>query len=152
MNLSTTPVPTQSMTIYKQFANGEPYSAKDIANKLGILPNTVYRAVRPLIKLGLIEKINTYPSTYKAVPDDLAMSWYIRNAAADFRQMFGPSLPNTPNDSLPRISIIKDRRALLTICEREARNAKKTMNYIVSGHSIPDGTILAEHWHSFIHF
>ncbi len=143
MKLSTTPVPSQSLAVYKIISACDTANAKEIAIQLQVLPNTIYRAVRPLLKLNLIEKLSTYPVSFKVLPNDLAMNWYVRNAAIDYRQIFGGTVAVSSDDTLPRLSIIKDRKALLAICEKEAQIAKKTIDYIVSGHSVPNSTILA---------
>ena len=136
-------VPSQSTAVYKLLSQSEKLTARQIADELGILPNTVYRAAKPLVELGMAEQTNDYPVSFRARPNDTAMNWYLRAVAKSFRQDFGHSDPKPEDDSLPTITFIKDRKQLLAIGKQEARNAKKTIDYIVSGHRIPDSTVLA---------
>lgn len=135
--------PTQSATVYKLLAKHESLTARQIAEGLNILPNTVYRAVRPLIELGIVEETNDYPVAFRAVPKDTAMDWYLRAATQSFRLDFGGHPVINKESSVPAITFIKDREQLLRLTEQEARKATKTLNYIVSGHSVPDSTVLA---------
>lgn len=136
-------VPKQSANLYRLFKESDALNARQIADRLNILPHTVYRAVKPLMALGMLEQLDTYPVSFKAAPTLDAMNWYMRAAAQSFRQDFGTTQAKPSDASLPSITFIKDREALLKIGEQEARKAKKTINYIVSGHRIPDSTVLA---------
>lgn len=136
-------VPKQSTKAYKLLSAGGDLTAREIADKLGILPNTVYRAIKPLTELGMVEALNTYPVTYRANSTASAMDWYLRVAAQSFRKDFGNVSAKTNDDALPSITFIKDRKSLLTITEQEARKAIKTINFIVSGHRVADSTVLA---------
>ncbi len=80
------------------------------------------------------------------MPNDTAMTWYLKAAAQSFKLEFGGPVPKQigqMGSSLPSITFIKDRQQLLAIGEQEARQAKHSINYIVSGHRIPDSTVLA---------
>jgi sugar-specific transcriptional regulator TrmB len=133
----------QSADVYRVLVHSGDLTARQIGKELGILPNSVYRAVKSLIALGMAEKLDEYPVRYRAKPANSAMDWYMRAAAQSFRQDFGNDVTKPADNSLPTITFIKDRQHLLRICERDARNATKTINYIVSGHGIPDSTVLA---------
>ncbi|CAN5636625.1 hypothetical protein BH23PAT1_BH23PAT1_4100 [soil metagenome] len=142
MQLHKQAVPKQSARVYRLLNSTGNLTAKQIGKELCILPNTVYRAVKPLIELGMAEELATYPVSFRANPTPDAMNWYLRMAAQGFRKDFGISAPKNTDSSLPSIAFIRDRKSMLAICEQEARRAKKSINYIVSGHSIPDSTVL----------
>ena len=135
--------PKQSTSVYRLLSDSGPFTAQQVADQLHILPNTVYRAVKPLIKLGLVEQLNTYPTKFRANSSADAMDWYMRFAVQSFRQDFGGKVSKRPSAQTPTITFIKDRKSLLTIGEEEARKATRSINYIVSGHPVPDSTVLA---------
>jgi sugar-specific transcriptional regulator TrmB len=136
-------VSRQSAKIYRLLSKSKVLSARQIADELNIFPNAVYRAAKPLAEFGMIEQLDGYPVRYKAVPANSAMNWYLRAAAQSFRREFGSLVSKPTNDSLPTITFIKDREHMLKICEHEARKATSHINYIVSGHRIPDSTVLS---------
>jgi sugar-specific transcriptional regulator TrmB len=136
-------VPKQSARIYRLLTDADDLTAKQIGEKLNILPNTVYRSMKPLIELGMAEELSTYPIRYKANPTADAMNWYLRAAAQSFRQEFGSQAPKHVDDSVPSISFIRNREHLLELEAQDARQATATINYIVSGHGIPDNAVLA---------
>ena len=135
-------VPHQSAEVYRVLEGSKGMTAKQVAKELKVLPNTVYRAVKPLLEFGMIEELGGYPANYKALPPNSAMNWYLRAAAQSFRHDFGVQA-GKKDDSAPSITFIKNREHLLKLGEQDARNAKKSINYIVSGHRVPDSTVLA---------
>lgn len=141
--MSALNISPQSTEVYRLLSDSSDLTAKQIAEKLNVLPNAVYRAMKPLIDFGMAEQLDGYPVRYKAVAAGSAMNWYLRAMARDFRHEFGVSHQQQPDDSEPSITFIKDRQSLLRMGEQDARNATKTINYIVSGHRVPDSTVLA---------
>jgi sugar-specific transcriptional regulator TrmB len=136
-------VPKQSKKVYKLLSESSELTAKQIAEELAILPNAVYRAMKPLVELGMAAQLSSYPMSYKASLRPDAMNWYLRAAAKSFTKDFGDLKPKAIDDSLPSITFIKDREHLLKIVETQNRAAKHTINYIVSGHRVPDSTVLS---------
>ena len=61
-------VSEQGAEIYKLLEGCESMTAKEIAWKLDILPNAVYRVTEKLAALGMVRKIESYPLRFKAVP------------------------------------------------------------------------------------
>lgn len=133
-------VPKQSIKLYKALATVGDMTARDLADKLNILPTAVYRAVKPLIGLGLVEERNTYPTTYRAGSSAIALKWYLRMSAQSFRKDFGVN-PKSVDEALPSITFIKDRTSLRVITEEEARKAKHSIDFILSGHRVADSTL-----------
>ncbi len=133
----------QSADVYRLLSSSDGLTARQIAVGLDILPNTVYRAVKSLLTLGMVEKLASYPVRYKAVPAGSAMNWYLLAAAQSFRQDFGSPETVLANGSGPAMSFIKNRQSLTTFTEQDARRATNSINYIISGHRSPDNNILA---------
>lgn len=136
-------VSPQAREVYKLLEKGKQLNAQDIADELGILPNAVYRVAGKLIELGMIEEISTYPTSYKAVPKQTALSFYLLAASYNFRREFGIVRPSGTKNNAPTIGLIKDRATLLRRSDQDARVAKQSIDIIVSGHEVPGETLLA---------
>lgn len=137
-------VSPQATDIYRLLGDGSALTAQEIADQLDILPNAVYRVTRKLADLGMIEKLGDYPSRYRALPVQTAMSYYLMAATNSFRREFGIQKPSqTTKTSGPTISLIKDRPSMLRRSEIDTRNAKFSIDIIVSGHEVPDDTVMA---------
>jgi hypothetical protein len=136
-------VPQQSRDVYSTLSELGVVTAKEIATKLAIMPNTVYRAMRPLLALGVAEELKGRPIRYRVVPSAAAEEWYVRSALQAYRRDFSSKgkLPSNLNDTLPSLSFIKDRRSLRIITEQEAKKATKSIDFITSGHTVADSTI-----------
>jgi|GEM_PF-1895263 len=134
-------VPKQSVSIFKALSTAGDLTAKELAAQLHILPNAVYRAIKPLIELGMVEVLPTYPTTYRADSMSAALEWYLRAAVRSFQRDFAVPGPKTVEDNLPSITFIKDRDNLRRITEEEARKSKQSIDCILSGHRVADSTI-----------
>lgn len=149
MNKSRSTVPQmkivsrQHENIYKLLLKSGSLTANEIAEKLDILPNAVYRAANKLVELGLIQKAGSYPVSYKANKVNTAMNWYLLGVAQNFRNEFGQEDKKLSKKPVTSISLIKDRPTMLKRGAEDARNARKSIDFIVSGHEVPDETILA---------
>lgn len=141
-------VSEQSAVVYNllQHENRE-MSAQEIAKSLDILPNAVYRVANRLVELGMLSRVESWPMKFKAVPANSAMNWYLLAVAQNFREDFVQDTQDKKKDkSQPEalnISFIRDRKNLLERTNRDAREAKKSINFIVSGLEVPDDTVLA---------
>lgn len=136
-------VSNQSADVYRLLSRSDNLTARQIAAQLEILPNAVYRAVKSLLALGMIEKIVSYPVSYRAIPTSSAMNWYLLAAAQSFWQDFGGQQAIQTDGLSPTITFIRNRQSLLTGIKQDARQATRSINYIISGHRIPDENILA---------
>ncbi|HET7827480.1 MAG TPA: hypothetical protein VFK97_01265, partial [Candidatus Saccharimonadales bacterium] len=79
----------------------------------------------------------------KAVPPQTALSLYLLASSYSFRREFGVTRPSATKNTSPKISLIKDRANLLRRSDQDARAAKHSIDFIVSGHEVPDETFLA---------
>jgi sugar-specific transcriptional regulator TrmB len=137
-------VSPQATEIYRLIGDGQVLTAQEIAHELNILPNAVYRVTKKLADLGMIEKLGDYPARYRALPIQAAMSYYLMAATSSFRREFNIKKPSqTAKNSGPTISLIKDRPSMLRRGASDARAAKQSIDIIVSGHDVPDETVMA---------
>ncbi len=133
----------QSLALYQLLLSSGTLNAKEIGEKMHIVPNSVYRAAEPLISLGMAEKLDSYPVTYKAVSPHSAANWYARALAQNFREAFSDTSNVVLNPDAPSMTFIKDRQHMIDVVEKEILNTKHSFNYIVSGHRVPDSNVLA---------
>lgn len=144
MQTQTKIVSNQTSAVYRLLCGQPPLSAKEIADKLDILPNGVYRLVRRLNELGMVKQLSSYPVRYKALPSSTAMNWYLLTAAHSFKQEFPVPKPDEALISVgPRITLIKDRQNLLLHGDVDVRAATQSVDFVVSGLEVPDSTVLA---------
>lgn len=137
-------VSPQATNMYRLLGDGRVLTAHQIADELDILPNAVYRVAKKLADLGMIEKLGDYPARYRALPVQAAMSYYLMAATSSFRREFGVQNPSQTSKSHgPTISLIKDRPSMLRRSEIDTRNACQSIDIIVSGHNVPDETVMA---------
>lgn len=133
----------QAQKVYRLLGDGSNLTVQEIAEKLDIVPNSVYRLLKRLMALGLVEEVQAYPTAYRAVSPQTALSFYLLAASQNFRREFGITSSNAFSSNTPVISLIKDRETLLKRSEQDVRNCQESIDIIVSGHEIPDAMYLA---------
>jgi sugar-specific transcriptional regulator TrmB len=133
----------QSQAVYHLLSDGSVLTAQAIAEKLNIVPNSVYRLLKRLMSLGLVEEVQSYPISYRAVTPQTALSFYLLAASQNFRREFGMKTNGNFANGSPKISLIKDRPTLLNRTEQDVRQCSESIDIIVSGHEIPDVMYLA---------
>lgn len=107
------PLPPQSLAVLKVLAEeGRAMSARRIAARLGIDPQHVYRAVAPLIKLGMIRSLHMPPHPKRYVCRTLkqAERSYIEYSQRQFDEWLAPALrEGRANDMSRLIDSVKPR-------------------------------------------
>lgn len=136
-------VSPQSASVYKLLNDGDELSAHEIADKLNVLPNAIYRVTKKLVDMGLVEQVDTYPLRFKAIPGQTAANLYMINAMQNFRKEFGVATQAISPGKAPTLSLVKGRNNLLRRDAQDARLARYSIDFIVSGHEVPDENILA---------
>lgn len=139
-NLLLKSLPPQALMIYRTLDGGGAMNAKEIAEKLNIFPNAVYRNIKQLRELGFVDKVRTYPMSFRAKPVDDAMNLYSLMIQESFKSVF--SSGNKQNGKLLDISFIQTRSQLIEMSNSDVEKAKENINIIVSGHELPPDTIL----------
>jgi sugar-specific transcriptional regulator TrmB len=119
-------------------------TAREIGDELRIMPNAVYRAVRHLIDLGVVQQRDSHPVRYDIVPRSVAMGWFLMAAQQSFVKTFG-SATGTQPDGVASMSVVKTRSGLLSKTDKDTALAKRSIDFIVSGLEVPKETILAYH-------
>ena len=141
------PIPKQSLTVYQLLLKERTLSAQDIASKLNIFPNAVYRAAQTLIELELIEKTNTYPVEFQAKSINEALENYLVVSKNSFLENFShvdKRGQNSSNHSQKlSVSFIKTRSELLEMTNSDMKTVQKTIDHIVSGLELPAEIMLS---------
>ena len=131
MNTANGLVSDQALTIYKLLSANNAMTAKEIGDQLRILPNTVYRANKQLLEIGIIEKSDSYPATFSTVPLPSAIGWFLIQAQRDFKQTFGSRESTSANSTTsPNITFIKSRASLLNKTDRDVIAAQKEVKNV----------------------
>lgn len=129
----------QSIEIYKALLKNDKLTAKDIAEKLDILPHAVYRSIKQLLELGFVRELDTYPNVYDATTLERALNRYQVIISDNFNSIFG-LIQHNKNELLD-ISFIQKRSQLLDMTNADVERAKKKINFIVSGFEVPAETV-----------
>lgn len=136
-------VSNQSENVYRLLLSEGEMTAAQIADELDVLPNAIYRVTNKLIKLGLVQKSDSYPVIYKANKVNTAMNWYLLSVAQSFRNEFGNENIKQNTETNASITLIKDRDTLLSRSNGDAIRCNKSIDFIVSGHEVPDELVFS---------
>lgn len=142
----------QSQDLYQTLlSSDQPLSAKQLAAKLDIFPNTVYRLADPLIDIGLIIKAGRYPSQFIAKPVNEGLSLFLLAQNDWFSQQFskpGQIKNLTKNEAIPqsqqiKLSFVQSRDELMRLSVDEINKTNRSVDLLRSGHEIPADVMLA---------
>lgn len=136
----------QAQAVYQTLLNANlPLSAKELAAKLRIFPNTIYRLVDELDHVGLVVKINQYPSQFSAKSADEGLSLFLLNQTDWFSKQF--SNKRGDEDILKsqdiQFSFVRSRDELMNRSAEEINKASESVDILRSGHEIPADVMLA---------
>lgn len=130
----------QSQKLYQTLLNSScPLSAKELSDKLHIYPNLVYRLCTPLIEMGLIDKVNNYPSQFVSKPPSEGLSLFLLHQSNWFSNRFSSPKTNRNMD----FSFVQGRDELIKLSAEEIDKATKTVDLLRSGHEIPAEVMLS---------
>jgi sugar-specific transcriptional regulator TrmB len=126
--------------IYGLLENHKAFTAREIGGRLGIFPNAVYRDIKDLLDIGLVELIKERPIRYKAKDKSAAMELCAAVIKQNLHDAFGLS---EGDKGTLKISFFNTRKDMLKQTQDEAQKTKSRINVIISGHEIPAETFLA---------
>ncbi len=135
-------LPSQSIKLYDYLKSAKPMSAKEIGEKFCIFPHAVYRAIKPLITLGIVKELDTYPITFEARSSTDALDLYSMMMRQNFQDTFVAQNEMHKNEQLD-ISFVSNRKHLLEKTNKDSSVAERSINFIVSGLEVPAETMLA---------
>lgn len=120
----------------------KPLSAKQLAIRLRIFPNAVYRLAEPLINMGLIMKTDKYPYQFSAKPFDEGLSLFLLHQNDWFFEQF-PHLGEIPQSQQIKLSFIQSRDELMNLSVGEIDRANKSVDLLRSGQEVPADVMLS---------
>lgn len=133
----------QGQRVYQALLNSnQARTAKQLGHKLEILSNAVYRSIEPLINLGLVQKLNDYPTRFKVTQTDRALEHFLLQQTNWFASSFLNGNSFVDKGSL-ELTFIHGRDSLLESGVGDMKRAKKLVRILVSGHEVPAEMILA---------
>src|ERR1051326_2104339 len=133
-NLLLKSLSPQAAKVYGLLLKHKTLSAKDIASRIKIVPNTVYRDLKELMRLGLVQTVDGYPIKYQAKPAAEAVAFYTNVIRQNFYETFG--LGENSSDNL-KISFFQTRADFIKKASKDYYLAKTNINTIISGHEVP---------------
>lgn len=148
MNFLLKSISPQSTAVYNLLIKHQALTAKQIGVRLNILPNAVYRSIKPLIRLGCVEEYGKHPVQFRIKPATQALESYLFTSRENFLQTFFPNgfvSPKSQEEKLEflNVSFIRDRNELIERSIKDIKKAKYEVKHIVSGLEVPAETILA---------
>lgn len=137
----------QEATIYLILINEGILPAKEIALRLKILPNAVYRIIRRLEAKKLLTIISTSPFKFYVLPPDLALSTYIKNTSLiwekESKEISLALQNNNANSSSTTINILSGKQELFKASENLINQSTKEVLIISIGEPSTNDLILA---------
>ena len=117
-----------------------------LAQKIGILPNAVYRLVRKLQERGFVTILNTYPVTFQAIPPSTAIESYVGQKNKEFEEIKINSIRSLEENqaSTPtKVDIIVSQKGLFDKFIELSEQVMREILVISIGESVPDELKLA---------
>lgn len=139
-NLLLRSIAPQSVQVYNLLIKAGPLTASRIGRKMGILPNTAYRNLKELMRIGFVQKSGDYPATYAAKSKHESVGLYTNIILQNFEQAFAAAASTESN---LKISFFQNRTDLLKSADKDGYRAQRSINRIISGDVLPAESTLA---------
>lgn len=142
----------QSQDLYRiLLSNNNPLSVNELAIKLKVFPQTIYRLVKPLINIGLINKTSDYPCQFVIRPIDEGLSLFLLHQNDWFHRQFstsGQKKDSFQNNKILKsqeikISFVQSRDEMFNLSIGEIEKTKTSVDLLRSGNEIPAEVMLA---------
>ena len=121
-------------------------TAYEVATKLNMFPNAVYRLMQGLGEKGFVVKLETRPATFQPIPPTTAVTYFsqfkmkqieeLKLRAIERVSKTGSNKPET------QINVLTGRNAMFSTYLRLAKDATKEILIISIGESVNDDTKL----------
>lgn len=134
MNLSR-----QTRAVYKILTDeNKPLAVTAIAFKMRIAPADVYRLVKPLIEMGLVDKSLSYPVTLTVKEHGSSLGLFLLEQSKWFNENFNfKSQLSGSNDLDMKLAFVQGREELMNNSAKEIDQAIKSVDLLRSGHEMP---------------
>ncbi len=131
----------QAQKLYQTLlSSNKPLSATNLASKLKIAPQSLYRLANSLIETGFVTKSNDYPHLFSSTRPDEALSLFLLHQSTWFLGHFQKS---NSYSTTPSFSFIQSRDELMNLSTQEVNKATKSVDLLRSGEEFPADLLLA---------
>jgi len=115
--------------------------AGDLASQMDIYANAVYRVMDRLEKKGFVVSLDTHPTTFQAIPADIAVSSYINRKQQQLEEMKTRSLQQFSRQDHPtqtNVDIQTGKNQMFETYIKLAKQAKQEICIISLGEPVSD--------------
>ncbi len=127
--------------IYRLLLGEGSLTAQQIADRLRILPNAVYRLTKRLVRLGFLVKLGQRPLRWQAIPPPLALDGFIATKHAEMEKLklrAVAQLADQHGHSPTTIDIISGQPAFFEAFIKLCGQAEREVLVISIGEPVPD--------------
>lgn len=131
---------------YTELVKQGSLTTAQLAQKVGILPNAVYRLVRKLQERGFVTILNTYPVTFQAIPPSVAIESYVGQKNKEFEEIkinTIKSIEENQSNIPTKVDIIVSQKGLFDKFIELSQLVTKEILVISIGEPVPDELKLA---------
>ncbi|MBM4402018.1 MAG: TrmB family transcriptional regulator [Candidatus Cloacimonetes bacterium] len=132
---------------YLTLLQGRSLTAVEVAKKIDVLPNAIYRLIGDLENKGFVIELNSHPKRFQAKPPETAFDSFLENqnlqvqrAKTAILQTLSKNKKTTPQTL---VILISGRNNVFREATRMYKKAQKEILLISIGEPIPDELILA---------
>jgi len=122
-------------------------SAKEVAGRVGVLPNAAYRLLEKLIEKGLVSATDKYPRIYRAVSPSIAFDIFTKRKILEIEKLRESAIKELinkkPKTQETKINLIISRFEIFMAYVEMAKEAKREILIISIGEAVPDEILLA---------
>lgn len=132
---------------YQSLVSSGAMPPKTLANNIHILPNAVYRLLESLITKGFAVRLDSHPTTFQAIPPQVAIPAFSKNQIRGLEEAQSLSLADltsAPVKNLTEIKILTGRNAMFQKAADMINEAKKEVLIISIGEPTPEEITLAD--------
>ena len=137
---------TNEALVYQTLLRDGASDVKHLAQKIGVLPNALYRLLIKLQDKGLINLSGRHPAFYHALPPAFALDNYLKIKKGELetaKEMLVSQLIPIQNSDQTRIDLIKNNQEFFLTYAELANKAKKEIDIISIGEPVPEEVLLA---------
>lgn len=122
-------------------------NAQELAGKLGLFPNAVYRLMRGLGQKGFVVELQDKPATFQPIPSLVAIEAFSRQKIREIEELKIRAFENLSQtkkaSTSTRITLITGRKAMFSLYVALAESATREILIISIGESTGDDIKLA---------
>lgn len=127
---------------------GKPLSASELAFQVRVAATDVYRLIKSLLDIGLVEKSTGRPRMFRSNPIDEGRGLFLVKQSLWFSDRFGSQGDHSGKDSTPtdeemQLSFVQGRDELMRVSVDEVIKSSESIDLLRSGHEIPSDLMLA---------